>query len=83
MSNKFGTTLKTLRESKSIDQESVGAAIGRSHAAVSQYESGKREVPTEDIKALARHLDVDPLDLLEIRLNDLISSTIEKFKRSK
>ncbi|WP_374029761.1 helix-turn-helix domain-containing protein [Bdellovibrio bacteriovorus] len=79
----LGAHIRQLRESKEIDQESVGSALGCSHSAVSQYESGKRELPTEKIKAVARHLQVDPLDLLEIRLQELITSTIDQYKRSR
>lgn len=83
MMSTLGTTIKAIRETKGIDQESLSSAIGCSRVAVSQYESGKREIPTEKVKAIARHLEVDPLELLEIRIKDKIANVISDFRRSR
>ena len=82
MANELGKTIKEIREVKGIDQESLGASMGMTRAAVSNYESGKREVPTEKIKCIARHLGVNELDLLELRIREQISATIADFKDS-
>nr|BFD58900.1 hypothetical protein CKG001_10070 [Bdellovibrio sp. CKG001] len=83
MANLLGSRIKEIRETKGIDQLSLSSAIGCARPAVSNYESGKRSVPTEKIKVIAAHLEVDPLDLLELRIKDQISETISTFKRAK
>lgn len=83
MANSLGNRIREIRVSKGIDQLSLSSALGCARPAVSNYESGKREVPTDKIKTIAAHLDVDPIELLELRLRDSLSSTIDAFKRSK
>lgn len=82
MSNHLGNAIRSIREQREIDQESLGESIGCTRATISHYESGKRVVPTKKIKGIAKHLEVDPIDLLEIRMAEAISSIIDEFKRS-
>lgn len=81
--NKLGAELKRIRTEKNVDQEYLATSIGKTREAVSQYESGKRDLPTESIKSIAKCLEVDPVDLLETRLLETISMQIAKFKASR
>jgi transcriptional regulator with XRE-family HTH domain len=76
----LGEMIKAIRINKGIDQESLGAALDCSREAISQYESGKRDVPTTKVKAIAKHLEIDPLDLLEIKIKDQIETVIKEFR---
>lgn len=82
MGNHLGSSIRKIRESKAIGQESLASSINCTRSAIANYESGKREIPDEKIKGIARHLEVNPLDLLEMRIMDRITETIEAFKRS-
>ncbi|MEN0059589.1 MAG: helix-turn-helix transcriptional regulator [Bdellovibrio sp.] len=82
MKNHLGIAIRKIREEKSIGQESLASSINCTRSAIANYESGKRQTPTEKIKGIARHLDVSPLDLLEMKLKDCVSEAIEAYKRS-
>ncbi|MGE0227800.1 MAG: helix-turn-helix domain-containing protein [Dehalococcoidia bacterium] len=58
-----GYRLRALRAASGKSQETVVQEIGITQAALSNYETGKREVPLSTLVRLARHFDVS-LDTL-------------------
>ena len=60
----FGTRLKELRKAKGKSLRKVALAIGKSHAYLSQIESGKCSASDEVIVLLAGPLEEDPDVLL-------------------
>jgi transcriptional regulator with XRE-family HTH domain len=79
----FGTKLRALRNKKGMTLRELAAAIGVSFTYLSKIENSKVEyTPAPDtIRALAKALDVDPLEMLKLadklppELDDLVVGT--------
>lgn len=56
----FGERLRRVREQKALTQGDLAAALGKTQAAISYWEGGRRAPDLDDIVALADVLDVDP-----------------------
>ena len=56
--------LKQIRKSREISQESISRAIGISRQAISNYETGRRMIPSNKLIALADYLECSIEDLL-------------------
>lgn len=56
---KLNEKIRKLRDEAGEDQESLGVALNVSGATVSRYETEEIDPPTNKIKAIAKHYDVN------------------------
>lgn len=61
----FGALLRRARQARDLDQAALGAAVGVSHATISQWERGHRLPDVEQLRALCAVLHVSADVLLE------------------
>lgn len=61
--NYLPSNIKFLRTSRRMKQSELGDAIGKNFSTISNYESGYRTPPAEDVRAMANifHVSVDRL----------------------
>lgn len=59
----IGGRVKELREARHLSQQQLATALGLSQAAIHWYETGQRRISYEMMKAIARVLEVNLLDL--------------------
>lgn len=64
MPDNFGNRLKQLRKSKGLNQSQLAEILGVHEITVRRWELGQREPRLEDIKALAKALNVSEAELL-------------------
>ena len=62
---KFANNLKTLRKSKGLTQDDLGAFDGISRSTIGMVETAKTDITLSKIKILADALEVLPKDLLD------------------
>lgn len=55
----FKDVLRYLRESENLKQEELAEKVGVSYAAISNYETGKREPKRKTLEAIADYFNVD------------------------
>jgi transcriptional regulator with XRE-family HTH domain len=60
--NAFGRLLTSLRESKSLTKAQVAANAGLDASSISRLESGERNPEPHTVEAVARGLDLNPVD---------------------
>lgn len=63
---KFGLTVRGLREEAGLSQEALADAAGLHRTHVSLIERGQRSVRLETVEALAKALRVQPSDLMPV-----------------
>lgn len=63
----FGSLLRRVRLARDFDQAALGAAVGVSHATISQWERGHRFPDVEQLAALCHVLHVSADVLLDRR----------------
>jgi Zn-dependent peptidase ImmA (M78 family)/transcriptional regulator with XRE-family HTH domain len=61
----FGARIRALRERAGLKAQELAALIGLDPSAMSNIETGKRSVKTQELAAIASALSVSPLALLE------------------
>ena len=61
--------IRDLREDKDLKQEDLAKLLNCTQACYSNYENGRRDIPTEVLKALADFYN-DSIDYLLERTND-------------
>lgn len=53
-----GQKIRDLRKSKNVSQQELGNALGKSHAAISDIETGKTDLSVKDLTQIAAFFDV-------------------------
>ena len=66
-----GTKIREFRKQKGITQQQLAEKIGVQHAVISKYENGKIEPSLTQIKAIAKALDVNTVDLIDDMVNEI------------
>ena len=61
----LGARIRQFRTSKGISQAEVGKALGKSHVAVSDMETGKTEISVRDLSMLANKYGITISELVE------------------
>jgi transcriptional regulator with XRE-family HTH domain len=61
----FGRNLRRLRRERKISQEQLAHLADVSRAYLSGAEAGRRNATLETVEALAKALQIDPVDLLK------------------
>lgn len=72
-----GEKIRLYRTKKQITQKTLAELAGVSEVAIKKYESGERNPKPEQIKKIAKALQVDDYDLLDIDLDHLSISSVE------
>jgi transcriptional regulator with XRE-family HTH domain len=62
----FGQVLRSLRLERGLSQEGLGNASGNGRTYIGQLERGERGPTLKTIFALARVLELDPSDIVEL-----------------
>ena len=62
--SQLGANLRAMRKKRGLTQAELAEAIGKSNRAVSNWETGLRDIDTEVLKEIARVLQCDIADLL-------------------
>ncbi len=60
----IGAKIRQLRVEKGISQESLGTALGRTHATISDIERGKTDVSVRDLYIIANFLKIPVTEFL-------------------
>lgn len=60
---KLGAALAEIRREKGVLQEELAARLGKDQSLISNIERGHRRVDALEIYAIARALDIEPVDL--------------------
>lgn len=71
--------IREIRESKGLSMAQVAEKIGTTQASVSRIETGQRELTEGWMRSIAKALEVDPIDLIEmaafVDLRDEVAAT--------
>lgn len=70
----YPNRIRELRKARGLSQQALGDRIGASGVHVGYLELGKRELGLSAMRAIARALGVDPVDLLAPEDNPLASN---------
>lgn len=62
-SKKLGAGLAEVRREAGVRQEELAALIGKDQSVISNIERGHRRVDVLELYAIARALDIEPVDL--------------------
>ena len=81
MPDSFGSKLKALRKKAGLTQEELAEAIGVHSVTVSQWESDTYLPKTQNIKALAKALDVPENDLLNDSFAPPFGATLKALRK--
>lgn len=61
----IGQKIRDLRKSKNVSQQQLGDALGKSHAAISDIETGKTDLSVNDLTKIATFFDVSVNTFIE------------------
>lgn len=75
--NNFGKKIKLLRESKSLLQKHLAYALQIDTPLYSKIERGERSAKRDQVKIIAKTLDVDKNELLVLWLADKILALVD------
>lgn len=76
----IGSNIKLFREKLGISQEDLGSYLGVTHAAISKYESGSLNIPTQVIEKTAKLFGIDEYDLYEESIDQQQASVAFAFR---
>ena len=76
MSTIFGNKIKTIREEKQIPQRQLAAALEIDTATYCKIEKGDRRAKREQIKVLAKMLEIDSKELIRLWSADKVYDII-------
>lgn len=62
-SRKLGAALAEIRREKGVLQEELATRLGKDQSLISNVERGHRRIDILELYAIARALDIDPVDL--------------------
>ncbi len=65
--DELGAKIRQLRIEKGKSQEALGAALGRTHATISDIERGKTDVTVRDLYVIANFLEVPVTEFLSVQ----------------
>lgn len=68
----IGKIIRDFRKDRKLSMKQLGAMIGVSEQAISQYELGKRDISAEQLKLIAAALNI-PKSILLTDLNDVVA----------
>ena len=60
----FGANVKRLRRERGITQQALSEVLGMTRTSITNIETGRQNVPTTGLLAIARALDCEPAELL-------------------
>jgi transcriptional regulator with XRE-family HTH domain len=75
--NTFGSTIRSLRESKKLPLRTVAAILDIDQAILSRIERGERKAQKEHVSRLAQYFDTPEKELMIAWLSDKILYEIE------
>ena len=74
----FGTTFRTIRKSKGMNQDEVAERAGLSTSYISDVERGAANPKLDTIEALARGIDVDVMNLFNFTKRNVPPEELKK-----
>lgn len=77
----IGKNLKYYRLKKGASKKDIAAKCGVSSADVTAFEEGKKEPPFEVVQKLAQFFDVDIIDFIDRRNDDVVFKHAEFRKK--